>query len=128
MPAIDILQALTIKSLRVGKNLSDSSMRVAFTMKLKAGFRDEYARRHDEIWPALTALLNASGVRDYSIFLDEETNTLFAFQRVTGDSGSQDLGDNAIVKQWWRYMSDIMETNPDYSPITHPLREIFYLP
>ena len=103
-------------------------VRVAFTMKLKEGYREEYIRRHNEIWPALTALLSASGVRDYSIFLDENTDTLFAVQQVVGGSGSQDLGQNAIVKEWWRHMSDIMETNPDNSPITHPLKEVFYLP
>lgn len=97
-------------------------------MKLKEGYRAEYIKRHNEIWPALTALLYASGVRDYSIFLDEKTDTLFAFQRVIGKSGSQDLGQNAIVKEWWRHMSDIMETNPDNSPTTQPLKEVFYLP
>jgi L-rhamnose mutarotase len=97
-------------------------------MKLKPGFREEYIKRHDEIWPALKDLLRESGIRDYSIFLDEATDTLFAFQRVTGDAGSQDLGQREIVKKWWEHMSDIMETNPDHSPVTHPLKEIFFLP
>jgi len=106
---------------------SVSTHRVAFKMKLKGGSTLEYKRRHDAIWPALADLLKASGIHDYSIFLDEETNTLFAVQKVTGQSGSQDLGKLEIVQKWWKYMSDIMETNADNSPVTIPLQEVFYL-
>ena len=100
---------------------------VAFKMKLKPGCVDEYKKRHDEIWPELKELIGKAGIYDYSIFLDEETNYLFAVQKVKGDSGSQDLGSNAIVQKWWAYMADIMDTNPDNSPISIPLREVFYL-
>jgi L-rhamnose mutarotase len=96
-------------------------------MKLKPGFKDEYKKRHDEIWPELKKLLHEAGIRDYSIFLDEETNTLFAVQKVVGDTGSQELGQNEIVKKWWAYMADIMDTNPDNSPISIPLEEVFYM-
>ena len=61
------------------------------------------------------------------IFLDEETNTLYAFQKVSGDSGSQDLGQTEIVQRWWKYMSDIMKTNDNYSPVTVELKEVFYM-
>jgi L-rhamnose mutarotase len=101
--------------------------RVAFKMKLNPGCRDEYKRRHDELWPELHAMIKAQGISDYSIFLDEETNILFAVQKVEGDLGSQDLGGLEIVKKWWAYMADIMETNPDNSPVTIPLDEVFYL-
>lgn len=101
--------------------------RFAFKMYLKPGFKDEYKKRHDEIWPELKELIEKSGVYDYSIFLDEETNTLFASQKVKGDQGSQDLGKNPIVQKWWAYMGDIMETNPDSSPITIALPEVFYM-
>ena len=101
--------------------------RFAFKMKLKQGFRDEYKKRHDEIWPELEKLIRSTGVSDYSIFLDEETHILFAVQKQSGAESSQDLGTNPIVKKWWAYMSDIMETNPDNSPVTVPLEEVFYL-
>ena len=100
---------------------------VAFKMKLKPGFEEEYKRRHDEIWPELSKLIKESGVSDYSIFLDKETNILFAVQKVSGSQGSQDLGKNPIVKKWWSYMADIMETNADLSPTTIPLQRVFYL-
>ncbi len=100
--------------------------RYAFKMKLKPGFVDEYRRRHDAIWPELAAFLKKSGIADYSIFFDEETNILFAVQKQTGTS-SQDMGANKIVQKWWDYMADIMDTNPDKSPVSIPLVEVFHL-
>lgn len=101
--------------------------RYAFKMKLKPGFQEEYRKRHDAIWPELAKLIRQSGVSDYSIFLDTETDTLFAVQKISGSSGSQDLGTNPVVRKWWAYMSDIMETNPDSSPVSIPLTEVFRL-
>jgi len=101
--------------------------RFGFKMKMKPGFRDEYYKRHSQIWPELVKLLKDEGVVNYSIFLDEETNTLFAYQEQSGVSSSQDLGNTEIVKKWWKYMSDIMETNADNSPLTIPLDQVFYM-
>ncbi|WP_242204086.1 L-rhamnose mutarotase [Aestuariivivens insulae] len=101
--------------------------RLAFKMKLHEGQMNAYKSRHDQLWPELKKLLKDSGVSEYSIFLDEETNTLFAFQKVVGDGGSQDLADNPIVKKWWDFMADIMEVNPDNSPVSIPLEEVFYM-
>lgn len=101
-------------------------MKVAFTMKLKPGFSEEYKKRHDEIWPELAVLLRENGVSDYTIFLDEGTNTLFAVQNLSGQS-SQDLGQHEIVQRWWGFMADIMETHPDNSPVSTSLKEVFHL-
>ena len=101
--------------------------RLAFKMKLNKGQKKEYIKRHDALWPELKALLKTSGVSEYSIFFDEETHTLFAFQKVSGSGGSQDLANNAIVKKWWDFMADIMEVNPDNSPVSIPLEEVFYM-
>ncbi len=101
--------------------------KIAFKMKLKPGFKEEYIRRHNEIWPELKALLKNAGISDYSIYLDEETNTLFAVQKQEENASSQDLGNNPIVQKWWKYMADIMETNPDNSPVSIPLEKVFHL-
>lgn len=100
---------------------------VAFKMKLNPGQVIEYKKRHDEIWPELKRLLKDNGVYDYSIFLDEETNILFAVQKQSGTGSSQDLGSTEIVQKWWKFMADIMETNPDHSPVSVPLTEVFYM-
>lgn len=101
--------------------------RQAFKMKLKSGQKEEYRRRHAEIWPELVKLLHDTGVSEYSIFLDEGTNILFGFQLQDGKKSSQDLGDNPLVKKWWAYMADIMDTNADNSPVSIPLEEVFYM-
>lgn len=101
--------------------------RLAFKMYLNEGQKEEYKRRHEQIWPDLKILLKEAGISEYSIFLDEETNILFAFQHLDGDVGSQDLGKTEIVKKWWNYMADIMRVNPDNSPVSIPLEEVFYL-
>ena len=101
--------------------------RFGFKMKIFPGFSEEYRKRHNEIWPELIRLLKDAGVGNYSIWLDAETNTLFAYQEQTGENSSQDLGATEIVQRWWKYMADIMETNPDNSPVTIPLEEVFYM-
>ena len=68
-----------------------------------------------------------NGVFDYSIYWDKETNILFAFQKTEGDGGSQDLGGLEIVQKWWAYMADIMIVNPDNSPVSIPLKEVFHM-
>lgn len=101
--------------------------RVAFKMKLKEGKKEEYIKRHDAIWIELKLLLKQAGISEYSIFFDDETNTLFAFQKVEWGANSQDLKENQIVRKWWDFMSDIMEVNPDNSPVSTPLKEVFFL-
>ncbi|MEM8764373.1 MAG: L-rhamnose mutarotase [Bacteroidota bacterium] len=101
--------------------------RLAFKMKLNAGQKMAYVERHNQLWPELKSLLKESGVSEYSIFLDEETNILFAFQKVSGPNGSQDLASNAIVQKWWDFMADIMETHADNSPTSKPLEEVFFM-
>ena len=101
--------------------------RIAFKMYLNEGQKEVYKKRHDALWPELHRLLKNAGVSEYSIFLDEETNTLFAFQKVSGEGGSQDLGQTEIVQKWWAFMGDIMKTNLDHSPVTVPLEELFYM-
>lgn len=96
-------------------------------MYLKPGCEKEYEKRHSEIWPEVAKIIKESGVYDYSIFWDKETNILFAVQKTIMDSGSQDLGNESVIKKWWEYMKDIMDTNQDNSPVSIPLEEVFYM-
>lgn len=99
----------------------------AFTMQLKPGFEAEYQRRHDEIWPELSDLLHAAGVSDYSIFLDEKSLVLFGVLKRTDSHTMDDLPNTPLMKKWWAYMADIMDTNPDNSPVAVPLKPVFYM-
>jgi L-rhamnose mutarotase len=101
--------------------------RVAFKMKLKPGCEVEYKKRHDEIWPELVSVLEAAGVADYSIFLDPETLILFAVQKVKDGGDPDSLPSNPVVRRWWDMMADLMDTNPDHSPVSKPLGEVFHM-
>ena len=101
--------------------------RFAFAMQLKPGFEAEYQKRHDEIWPELAREIREAGVSDYSIYLDPDSLTLFAVQKLSPDNTAGTLPESAIVKKWWAYMADIMETNPDNSPVMRELPELFHL-
>lgn len=101
--------------------------RIAFTMKLHPGQKEEYKKRHDEIWPELVTLLKEAGMYDYSIFLDETTSTLFGFYRLKDKNTVDTLPKQAVMKKWWDYMQDLMETHPDHAPVTHPLTEVFHM-
>lgn len=101
--------------------------RVAFKMKLIKGFEAEYKKRHDEIWPDLQVLLKDSGISEYSIFLEEETGSLFGFLKMESPIKLDELPSYPVMQKWWKFMGDIMETNPDNSPVSIPLKEVFYL-
>ena len=99
----------------------------AFKMQLKPGVIDEYRRRHDEIWPELSALLTAAGICDYSIFLDEDTLALFAVLKLREDNDRDALPDHPLMKKWWDYMAPLMEVEADHAPVCGDLREVFHL-
>ncbi len=101
--------------------------RRAFVMKLNPGCRQEYEKRHDEIWPELESELAYAGISDYSIFLDESSDTLFATLKLTDENSIDSLPEKAIMKKWWAFMADIMETNPDNSPVEQALVEVFHM-
>ncbi len=103
--------------------------RFAFKMYLKPGFEKEYEKRHAALWPELKRQIKESGVSNYSIFWDKDTNILFGYQEVVeGSDNTQDASaaDETTLK-WWAYMKDIMETNADNSPVTVPIQEVFHL-
>ncbi|WP_419198222.1 L-rhamnose mutarotase [Novosphingobium resinovorum] len=96
-------------------------------MKLLPGAVEEYRRRHDAIWPELAELLTASGIRDYSIFLEEETLTLFAVLRLLPGNTRDALPAHPVMQRWWAYMAPLMEVGPDNGPSEWPLAPMFHL-
>ena len=100
---------------------------IGFRMVLNAGQKAEYQQRHDEIWPELVALLKGAGVSDYSIWLDEETNHLFAILKRPGDHGMDALPKEALMRKWWDYMADVMTVEADNMPVQVPLTRVFHM-
>ena len=102
--------------------------RVAFVMQLHKGCEEEYRRRHASIWPELVALLQAAGIRNYSIYLEEGTLKLFAILQIDDAAALDGLAAQPVMRRWWEYMKDLMDTNPDGSPVVVSLKEMFNLP
>jgi L-rhamnose mutarotase len=99
----------------------------AFKMKIKPGTVDEYRKRHDEIWPELSQLLSDAGIYDYSIFLDEETLSLFAVLKLREGHTTAALPQHPIMKKWWDYMAPLMEVEPSNRPLEWPLEPMFHM-
>ena len=102
--------------------------RVAFRMKLFKDNEAEYKKRHDELWPELSELLKEKGVQEYSIFLDEASGFLFGCLKIQDAKKLDELPSHPVMQKWWAYMKDIMDSNTDNSPVSMPLKEVFYLP
>lgn len=100
---------------------------IGFRMQLNEGQALEYRRRHDEIWPELVSLLKTAGVSDYSIFLHEDTNSLFAVLRRSADHTMDALPLEPVMQRWWAHMVDIMTTSDNNEPVVEPLERVFYL-
>ena len=99
----------------------------AFKMTLNPGCKDEYRRRHDEVWPELLELLKQAGVSDYSIHLDDDTGILFGVLWRTDDHTMEDLSAHPIMQRWWAHMADIMQTHQDNEPVAKPLETVFHM-
>lgn len=102
-------------------------IRKAFIMELNPGCEEEYTRRHNELWPEMKNLLKTHGVHNYSISLCRETNQLFGYAEIESEEQWENIAKTEECRKWWKYMSDIMATNPDNSPASTELCEVFYL-
>ncbi len=101
--------------------------RHAFKMQLKPGRAEVYRRRHEEIWPELERELAAAGVVEYLIFLDESTNTLLAVQWLKEGHRADKLPESPVVRQWWDFMADVVQTGPGNTPVVIPLKEMYHM-
>ena len=102
-------------------------MRKSFKMKLYQGQESEYEKRHNELWPEMKEMIHRYGGKNYTIFLDEETLTLFGYIEIESEEKWAKSADTEICRKWWDYMADIMETNPDNSPVSIDLKNVFHL-
>ncbi|MCR4740746.1 MAG: L-rhamnose mutarotase [Lachnospiraceae bacterium] len=102
-------------------------IRKGFKMKLYPGCEEEYERRHNLLWDEMKESIHKHGGRNYSIFLDRETLTLYGYIEIEDEELWAKQADDAINRKWWDFMADIMETNPDNSPVSTELHPVFHL-
>lgn len=98
-----------------------------FKMKLYEGMEAEYEKRHNELWDEMKDMIHEYGGKNYTIFLDRETNVLFGCIEIESEELWAKTAETEICKKWWAYMADIMETNPDNSPVSVDLKNVFHL-
>ena len=99
----------------------------SFKMHLYEGMAEEYERRHNLLWPEMKDMIHEYGGHNYSIFLDSETNVLYGYIEIEEEEKWAKSADTAINRKWWDYMADIMDTNPDNSPVSVDLKPVFHL-
>jgi L-rhamnose mutarotase len=102
-------------------------IRKAFRMSVKAGQQTEYTRRHNPIWAELEDVLRRHGVHRYSIFLDPETDDLFACAEIESEERWAEIAGTEVCQRWWRSMRELMPSHADNSPVSRDLREVFHL-
>ena len=102
-------------------------IRKAFKMSVHRDRHDEYTRRHNPIWPELESTLLAHGVSSYSIYLDPETSELFAYAEIETEERWAAVASTDVCQRWWRHMKELMPSNPDSSPVSAELREVFHI-
>ena len=87
----------------------------------------EYERRHRPIWPEFEAMLVEHGVRTLQIFLDARTRISSATSRSRTRRDGRRSPQTDVCRRWWRHMREIMPANPDDSPVSRGLREVFHI-
>ena len=102
-------------------------IRKAFVMQVNPEQREEYQKRHSPIWPELEDTLKSHGVHNYSIFLHPDTNQLFAYVEIEEESRWQSIAQTDVCRKWWAHMKKIMPSNPDNSPVSQDLQEVFHI-
>ena len=102
-------------------------IRKAFVMEVNPDMHEEYERRHNPVWREMVEAMKAHGLHNYSIFLLPDTNQLFAYLEVEDEQRLSGLADTPACRKWWQYMKDLMPSNPDSSPISDDLREVFHM-
>ena len=102
--------------------------RFAWKGRIKPGMKDEYNRRHDEIWPEMVALLKSAGIRNYTIWSDGET--LFGYYECEQgiEFAERTQAESPVVDRWNEYMKDILELEMDPETGAQPkLEQVFRL-
>ncbi|MFW5828975.1 MAG: L-rhamnose mutarotase [Planctomycetota bacterium] len=101
-------------------------IRKSFVMQVHPDQHAEYERRHNPIWPELADVLARHGVHNYSIFIDERRHLLFAYAEIESEEGWSAIAAEPVCQRWWAFMADVMPANPDNSPVSDDLREVFH--
>lgn len=100
----------------------------AWRAKIAEGKRDEYVKRHREIWPEMLAALKAAGIGNYTIWRDGDD--LFGYYECEKGVGyaAEYQKTSPVVKRWNEYMKDVLIMAADEETGAQPhLEKVFEL-
>ena len=90
--------------------------RYAWKAAIRPGKREEYIRRHKEIWPEMKKVLKEAGIVNYSIWLSGE-EVFGYYECEKGVAYAEKVqAESPVVDRWNDYMKDILELEMD--PVT----------
>ena len=100
--------------------------RYAWKARVLPGKLEEYIRRHDQIWPEMTAVLNAAGIRNYTIW--NTGDELFGYYECDSvEFAARTQAQSPVVDRWNEYMKDVMVMEKDPVTGAQPLmRQVFF--
>ncbi|MDR1703754.1 MAG: L-rhamnose mutarotase [Clostridiales bacterium] len=100
--------------------------RMAWKGRIKPGMKDEYIRRHDTIWPEMTALLKEAGICNYTIFCAGDE--LFGYYECAKSLAyaEKTQSASAVVDRWNEYMADVLELVMDPETGAQPKMEVVF--
>ena len=101
--------------------------RYAWTARILEGKKEEYVRRHDEIWPELVELLKSAGIKNYTIW--NVGNTLFGYYECEKgiEFAAKTQAESPIVDRWNAYMKDVMVMEMDPVTGAQPIMEQVFI-
>lgn len=90
--------------------------RMAWKGRIKPGCKEEYIKRHNQIWPEMVCVLKEAGIHNYTIFANG--NELFGYYECEKGIAfaEQSQANSPVVDRWNEYMKDILELEMD--PVT----------
>ena len=90
--------------------------RMAWRGRIRPGCKQEYIRRHNEIWPEMKAVLKQAGICNYTIFADGDE--LFGYYECEKGAAyaAKVQAESPVVDRWNEYMRDVMVM--DFDPET----------
>ena len=101
------------------------TQRTAFVLRVRPDRLDEYVLAHKEVWPEMLDALRAAGIRNYTIFRDD--NRMFGyFEADDLAAAGEYLAGQEVSTRWQDAMAELLEERvPDEGPPA--LEEIFRL-
>ena len=101
--------------------------RYAWKALLLEGKKEEYIRRHNEIWPELSALLKEAGICNYTIW--NTGNELFGYYECEKgiEFAAKTQAESPVVDRWNAYMKDVMVMEMDPVTGAQPIMEQVFI-